>query len=240
MKKITLLFVIFTIPLFLMAQNISFVPKVNRTLELMTTVFRLAGDQDFINNNFEGYTSHIDRHFGRFNQHEVIQMAQRMKQQYHFSSQDVMDLALMLKDEKDVFVYNNNITTNHFSKLFSKDSIEKFVILLNDFYTISYFQMFFNHMEEDIIIAENNFAAALSEIRFEEIVPKMKANQHKTYTIFLSLSNGNHHYFSHLKNKSGNDAYYAIVGTTTVNEDDAPIYSASVIKPLLQQLFDTK
>jgi hypothetical protein len=48
---------------------------VDRRVELMAILFKLAGNRDFNQNNFRQYNAEIERHFGPFRDHEAVALS---------------------------------------------------------------------------------------------------------------------------------------------------------------------
>ncbi len=55
-------------------------PVVDRRVELLSIVFRLAGRPEYSDTDIKIYTDRIERHFGAYRDHEVIRLARTLAQ----------------------------------------------------------------------------------------------------------------------------------------------------------------
>src|SRR5258705_1417036 len=75
---------------------------VDRRVELMAIIFKLAGNREFNQNNFRTYNADIERHFGPFRDHEAVAAARALREQYGVGFSRVMDIALSVSDPPEL------------------------------------------------------------------------------------------------------------------------------------------
>jgi hypothetical protein len=72
---------------------------VDPRVELMSLIFRLAGNPEYNQpNSASPYADDVDRHFGPFRTHEVVKTARRLRRQRGVSYDAVMSMAVHLED----------------------------------------------------------------------------------------------------------------------------------------------
>ncbi len=72
--------------------------SVDPRVELMSIIFRLAGNREYGMGRIASYTKQVDEHFGAFKNHKVIQLARRLRARRGVSYDAPMSLAVHLTD----------------------------------------------------------------------------------------------------------------------------------------------
>jgi len=118
-------------------------PIVDKRIELLSIVFRLAEKQEYSNKNFKLYTDRIDQYFEKHKNHELIQFTKSIIKENEIAFDGPMWLAVhlddnlkLLTDVKDVWQLDPRWT---------KENVEKFVPLLQKFYIDTKFDEFFKN-----------------------------------------------------------------------------------------------
>jgi hypothetical protein len=75
---------------------------VDERVELISIIFRLAGNPEYNQARVAGYARDVERHFAAHREHEVVRMARRLRAQRGVSYDAPMSLAAHLKDAKDL------------------------------------------------------------------------------------------------------------------------------------------
>lgn len=66
-------------------------------VELLSIIFRLAGNPEYQRGRIAAYTKAADAHFGTYAGHEVVQLARRLRQERGISYDAVMSMAMHLR-----------------------------------------------------------------------------------------------------------------------------------------------
>ena len=75
---------------------------VDRRVELMAIIFKLAGNREFNQNNYRTYNADIERYFGPFRDHEAVALARELRGQYGVGFSSVMSIAIRLSDPPEL------------------------------------------------------------------------------------------------------------------------------------------
>jgi hypothetical protein len=75
---------------------------VDRRVELMAIIFKLAGNGEFNQNNYLTYNADIERHFGPFRDHAAVVLARELREQYGVGFASVMSIAIRLSDPPEL------------------------------------------------------------------------------------------------------------------------------------------
>ena len=140
----------------------------NRTLnfveerfELIGLVFRLAGRQEFNNTDTE-YRRRLANEFSEFSDHPVVTFARRNLNIGGDDAVAFIAIHLEFRDNEFVFIDNIQSMVNRFNGAFrwTGESMDEFILLLNDFYTEANFSSFF---QENIGYFEYHTARFIEE-----------------------------------------------------------------------------
>ena len=71
---------------------------VDRRVELLAILFKLAGAGEFNQNNFKQYNTDIERHFGSFRGHDAVTLARGLHDRHRVSFSNVMAVSIRLSD----------------------------------------------------------------------------------------------------------------------------------------------
>ena len=72
--------------------------RVDARVELMSIIFRLAGNPEYTKGRVDSYTRDVDEHFLRFTNHAVVQLARELRKNRGVSYDAPMSLAVHLTD----------------------------------------------------------------------------------------------------------------------------------------------
>jgi hypothetical protein len=139
--------VIFTCFLFLslqiFAQEIQVVPKVNKRIELVSTVFRLAGANEYVNNELKTYTKEVDAYFEAFKKHKIVKLAKKARLLSGVSFDAVASLATSIEIKDNRVQLQSELKDGSLDDRWKLKKAQKFVEALNDFYQVSKFDFVF-------------------------------------------------------------------------------------------------
>lgn len=75
---------------------------VDRRVELLAIIFKLAGNPEFNQNRFQPYHTDIERHFGAFRDHETVALARTLREQHGTGFSRVMSIAIRVTDPPEL------------------------------------------------------------------------------------------------------------------------------------------
>jgi hypothetical protein len=71
-------------------------PAVDKRIELLSIVFRLAGNWEYSDEQYKSYTADIHKHFDPYKEHELINFAKKLRDKNGVSFDAVMKMAIHL------------------------------------------------------------------------------------------------------------------------------------------------
>ena len=225
MKKVLLSIVLLCTVFSAKAQNLA--PTVDKRIELMALVFRLAGAEEYqpSYNYKSSYTDRVERKFAPFRGSELVKYTQQLRNKYGIGFDAVILFALYTEITDGKVAFRNDVDIRNLDKRWPQDSLPKYMKLLNKFYKQTGFDAFFASNADLYAKASEAFKAnVMDEINlkwFDEFFGQKKSDNFKVM-ISLSFCEGN--YGPHIKDKSGNEEYYTIYGSCRTDSAGIPIY----------------
>lgn len=216
MKKtiILLLTILFTIQGFAQTNQKISKPTVNRNVELMSIVFRMAGAREFSAQNFKLYTNRIEKHFSPYLEHELIKFAKIIRQEKGVGYDAVMVMAANLDENLDRL---NNLTDYSFENRWSKEYADKFVVLLKQFYKDAKCEQFFKENEELYTEAGKRLTSVYNNLNIDWYSKFYGQEPNEQFIIYSGLGNGGGNYGAALNFENGDRHVFAIMGAWTTD-----------------------
>lgn len=179
----------------LLLNNISLSAQIHSTvderMELQSIVFRLAGAQEFVNNDFREYSDAVDKYFCKYSDHEIIRFIQeiRSKKNIAYSLIPVSTPMLAIKDGGVVSRMEN--AYGPAVAVWGEDW-DRYVQLLNDFYRKSKFNKFFSSQSETYRKAMADMDKMLARIDTSWFAETF--GYYLEPRVYLCMANGRHNY----------------------------------------------
>lgn len=140
MKKSIALFCLYALCCFgVQTQKIE--PQVKEEVELMSSLARLAGYEEYNYDMAGRYTADIDSVLGKYRSHQAVEMMKQFKEKYGLGYDRVMSMALQIECRGDSIV-KLDTGKKRLSPVSEQDT-PGFLASLNDFYRTSRFNDFF-------------------------------------------------------------------------------------------------
>jgi len=210
-------------------------PKVDERIELLSIVFRLAEKQDYSNKDFKLYVDRIEQYFEKNKNHELIQFTKSIINENGIAFDGPMWLAInlddnlnLLKDVKDVWQLDPRWT---------KESVEKFVPLLQKFYKDTYFDKFFKNNADIYDEAVKRFNPIYEQVDLNWCFSFF--GKEPTEIFLIKIGFGINFYGVNLDYTNGNRKVYAIMGLVGKFDNAGfPEYSIMYDLPLVIHEFN--
>lgn len=205
-------------------------PKVDERIELLSIVFRLAEKQEYSNKDFKLYVDRIEQYFEKNKNHELIQFTKSIINENRIAFDGPMWLAVhlddnlnLLKDAKDVWQLDPRWT---------KESVEKFVPLLQNFYKDTYFDKFFKDNADLYDEAVKHFTPIYEQVDLNWCYSFF--GKEPTEIFLIKIGFGINFYGVNLDYTNGNRKVFAITGLAGMFDNAGfPEYSIMYDLPLV-------
>ena len=241
MKKTLFLIVLFLNTTFVFSQKIYEKPVVDERVELMSIVFRLVEAKEYVSKYVPLYTDEIDKYFEKYKNHPLIEYSKKLRDEYGVAYDAVASFSILLEIKNNKIKLRQDIDLQKLDTRWNRNSIPKYIELLNDFYKKTKFNDFFVKNEQVRKIAEENFAKEVTDKTnfdwFENFFGVFPAHK---FRIIISLANGRSNYGPKIIYNNSTEEYYAIIGSWQVDKNGFPIYiesmGVSVISTLIHEI----
>ncbi len=230
MKKIYLIVFALIISFFANANKIEPIVSVDKRIELLSIVARLANYEEYKTNQFKSYADDVDIYFSKYKNHELISYFKEIRRKNGIAYDAVISYAIRIEfsDNNLIKLFDvKNIATR-----WSNENLRKTTELLNDFYKVTNFEDFFANNSEIYRIAEKNMNKAIGQIDYNWFNDFYGNVSTEKYIIVPAMLIGYSNYGGNTVN--GKDKIlYSVVGTSTVDKNDKPVYLSELVESLV-------
>ena len=211
--------------------------KVDERIELLSIVFRLAGNREYNSEEFKVYAQDIHKYFDKFKDHPLISFASKLRQEKGVSYDAVMKMAFHI-DQPPLFIpkveFNDAIPESRWGK----DNAMKFIELLKDFYKVTNFEEFYNDHADLYNIAERNFLPVYKALNIDWYNQYYGIKPNGSFNIIICLGNGGSNYGGKIVFNDNREDAFAIMGTWSIDSSNTPFYKTPNYLPTLIHEFN--
>ena len=204
--------------------------SVDPRVELMSIIFRLAGNPEYSRGRVPSYVQDVDSHFGKFQDHPVVVLARKLRQTRQIGSNAPMSLAVHVTDA--VSLAERVPLSPRPAPLdprWTPENAREFLDLARQFVAEARFQDFFDQHTSLYQVA----ARALQEVLdqhahlewFDQFFGPRKGAEFRV--IVSPLASGNH-YGAQVTLPDGRDALYSIITVGRTDSQGQPVFSPEV------------
>ena len=236
MKKILILIlIIFTQHCIAQDNQLIDAPKVDKRVELLSIVFRLAGNKEYNATFLKKYTDKVDSHFNTFKEHELIIFAKELQEKKGISYDAVVSMAVILDDHLNPLI---DFSTTLPEKRWTKEDATKFIRLLKKFYKDAECEEFFKENEELFQEVSNRFSPVYKTLDLNWFQSFFGKKADENFNIIISPGCGGHNYGPSYSLPNAKKEVFAIMGTWKVDEFGMPVYEKDEYLPLIVHEFN--
>ncbi|WP_264537438.1 DUF4932 domain-containing protein [Flavobacterium sp. N1736] len=199
---------------------------VDKRVELLSIVFRLAGNPEYNMKLAKNYVADIHSYFDVYKNDPLIAYAKELADKKNIGFSRVMYLAVNLELTNNKFVFIKESESSLTDKWDMEDAV-KFVALLNDFYERSKFDIFFKEHAKLYAEATKQFNQSVTEFD-QQWYLDYYGDQDVDYKVIIGLSNGGANYGPSVKPVSKKKLVYAIMGSWTFDENGKALFPKDV------------
>jgi len=208
--------------------------KVDERVELLSIVARLAGYEEYVNNQFKLYANDVDSYFDRYKQHPAVQFAIKIRGTNHIGYDAVMAMAVHLNSPPALtprIAFTNQVPDPRWGK----DTAEQFVALLQQFYKDTHCDRFFQAHADVYRATEQRFQLITGKVDFDWFRRFYGESPKGTFNLYIGLLNGGGNFGPKLVYPDGTEDRYAIIGTSKVDGEGLPIYGDNTLSLIIHE-----
>jgi len=226
MRKIVVLFFI-TLSLHVFSQENRIVrdPKVDKRVELLSIVFRLAGNHEYNDKQFKLYTDKIEQHFSPYKKHELIKFAEKLRNEKGISYDAVMSLAVHIDENLNP---RTEFEESSLDNRWNKDDAIKFVALLKSFYKETKFEEFYKDNEQMYHEVVISFLPVFDRFDVDWYTSFYGEKPSEKFIIILAIGNGSSNYGAFFQDDENEREIYAFLGAGSTDNSGMIDYEAEI------------
>lgn len=206
--------------------------KVDKRVELLSIVFRLAGNEEYSTDYFKTYAADINKYFAPYKTHPLVAFAKKIADEKGISYDAVMAMAIQLNQPPlltPIVPFKQRLPDRRWNE---EDAI-KFTSLLKQFYTETNFEKFFNEHISLYNIAINRFNNVAKDVDYSWYKAFYGSIPLATFDLVIGLGNCGQNYGPHLVYPNGKEEMYAIMGTWSTDSTGLPTYDKTAFLPII-------
>lgn len=222
MKKI-----LFFITLLLFTKSIAqekISAQFDERVELLSIVFRLAGNPEYNSNLYNSYVAHINSYYEKHKNHPCIIYAKHIREENGISYDAVMSMAVHLTKPPKISLIKEKKSS--LDKRWNKIDKKKFLALLNSFYLDSNSESFFNNhqnINNESILSFNSILTDFDQNWYSKYYGKEPV---ELYNIILCFGNGSGNYGAKCNPEKNKNEIFAFMGVWKFDKETGrPIFN---------------
>lgn len=213
------------------------IPQIDQRTEMMSIVFRLAGNPEYNIDDASKYVADIHSHFDKFKSDSLISFAKPLRENYSVSYDAVMSMAVNLEFKERTFTLKEGWKQS-LDKRWKNVNTTQFVYLLNAFYIKSEAKQFFadeRFYYDKVLSAFNGVLSKFNQswyFQYYGVKPKEKFN------VIIGCGNGGQNYGTSTNSPKEGKQIYAIMGSWSFDKEGNPIFKEDNYLPILIHEFN--
>lgn len=236
MKKILLFaFIALSLQGFAQEKQLNGSPKVDKRVELLSIVFRLAGNKEYNATIFIRYTDKVENHFSEYKEHELIMFSRSLRENNGISYDAVVSMAVILDDNLNPMI---DFSSTLPDKRWTENDANKFIKLLKAFYKDAECEKFFRENMELFQEVSNRFDFVYKTLDLNWFQSFYGNKAEENFNIIISPGCGGHNYGPSYTLPNTKKEVFAIMGTWKVDESGMPIYENDEYLPAIIHEFN--
>lgn len=202
--------------------------SVDDRVELLSLIFRLAGNDEYNTSEFKGYCNYIDARFRPFVKHPAVQFARNMHEQRWIGATDVANLAVHIGHLPGLVPPQTFEGTTLWSSWRPADA-KAFIPLVQDFAKETGFAEFYKRSVPIHELAETRMRKLLQkEIDADWFAAYFGERKDSKKRLAIGLFNGPVSYGFSARPGGGAEELFAILGTWQFDNEGLPTYQGDV------------
>ncbi len=228
-------------PLAPAAEPVAQVPAVrvvvDPRVELMSLIFRLAGNREYRQAQVKNYAAEVDTHFEPVRNHAAIQQARKLRQTRSVSFDACMSMAVHLTGVDTLQERMPFEPRPHgLDSRWPSDGARTFLQETRQFVKESRFPEFLAAHRTLYETTETRMRALLTEkAHLEWFDDFFGARPQASFTVVLGLLNGGCCYGPHYRLPDGKEELYCVLGVWKTDDDGLPIFEADMLETVVHE-----
>lgn len=219
------------------ARKVTVRVKVDPRVELISIIFRLAGNPEYCQGRVAAYISDVDEHFGPFRDHPVVNLARQLRRTRGVSYDACMSMAVHISDATDLkekvpFDPQPANLDGRWRVAEAREFLQKA-------------RQFVEDTSFDEFVEEHQSLYRLTESRMKEVLEKhahiewfdqfFGQRPQASFTVILGLVNGGQCYGPRCRGKNGNEELFCVLGVWQTDDEGNPTFDHSMLGTVIHE-----
>lgn len=209
--------------------------EVDKRVELVSIVFRLAEKREYSSTLFKLYTDRIESYFDKYKDHELITFTKSVLLKKGIGYDAVMEMAIRLDGDLNLL---EDISNHSLYGRWEKKDADRFIQLLKKFCEDTAFDSFYADNTELYAEVVKRFAPIYKQIDLNWFSDFYGEKPTDSFLIINGIGNGGCNYGLSLNYANGEKEIYAILGTWRTDNSGMPYYMTNEYLPTLIHEFN--
>jgi hypothetical protein len=212
-------------------------PLVDKRVELLSIVFRLAGCHEYSDTTYKDYVSDIHKHFDKYKDHPLIKYTKELRDSNGIGYDAVMQMAIHIDQPpslRPLVTFTDSIPETRWGS----KAANKFDSLLQQFYKDADCETFFKQEESRYATGAGKFKMVYDSLDLNWYKDYYGTMPTGKYNIVVGLGNGGCNFGVKIIYPGDKEEVYAIEGTWRVDGAGAPTYKVKEYLPVLIHEFN--
>jgi hypothetical protein len=210
---------------------------VDPRVELMSIIFRLAGNPEYGRGKVDSYAKDVEKQFGEFRTHPAVKMAQKLRQRRGVSYDACMNIAVYLSDaDKCKERVPLDPRPEELDGRWQIDEAREFLTTIRQFVKDTHFEEF---------IAAHRTLYETTQSRMKDLLDKeahlewfdefFGPRPGVSFTVVLGLLNGPNNYGARLLTADGQEELYCVLGVWATDGKGLPAFDRSMMETVVHE-----
>ncbi|MHC4853616.1 MAG: DUF4932 domain-containing protein [Planctomycetota bacterium] len=211
--------------------------RVDPRVELMSVIFRLAGNPEYNRGQVEAYTKAADAHFGRFKDHAVVRAARSLRRLRGVSYDACMSMAVHFADTDELReVVPLDPWPVGLDRRWTPTGARGFLKEAREFVREARFDRFLKTHDKLYQTAVERMQKVLDEHArqawFDEF---FGARPEARFELVLGMLNGGQCYGPRVRTADGKENLYCVLGVWSTDADGLPRFDRSMVETVVHE-----
>lgn len=211
--------------------------EVDPRVELMSVIFRLAGNEEYNRASVAPYAEDVEKQFGKFRDHTVVKLARKLRETQGVSFDAVMGMAIHLNDVQGLKLkVPLEPWPESLDQRWDAPEVNDFLAAARQFVKDSAFPEF---------IAQHRPLYQTTRERMQELMHKeahlewfdayFGQRPQASFIVVPGLLNGGNNYGAHFRNADGHEELYCVLGVWQTDEQGLPEFKRNVVGTVVHE-----
>ena len=211
--------------------------RTDSRVELMSLIFRLAGNPEYTRGLVPSYVQGADDHFARFRDHDVVRLASRLRAERGVSFDAVMAMAIHVDNASTLgerMPFDPQPTS--LDARWQPADARAFLVAARSFVKESSFDEFLARHQDLYALTESRLAEVLDKhVRLEWFDAFFGGRPGADFLVVPALFNGPNCYGPRCQPPDGREELYCILGIWQVDAKGQPIFDAGITQTVIHE-----